>query len=483
MRLHCEPLEAATVALVVDEAIEILATHGVWVEHEEAKARLLDSGCLERSDRVRIPRHLVESCLASVPSTITFWDSAGERPFVVGDQVSHFVPGSAALQIWDPALDAARAAVTSDVVRLARVVDALPHLSFQSTSLVASDVPEPLADRYRLLIALLFCAKPVITGTFATDAFGPMQAMLEAVRGGPHELAEKPLAVFDCCPSAPLLWSHLTADALLRAGRARIPAELVSMPMAGATGPVTLAGCVVQHCAESLSGIVLHQLGSPGAPIIYGGSPGIMDMRHGTTPMGAVETHLIDMANAQVGRHLGLPTHAYMGLSDSAWPDYQAGAESALGGVMAALAGVSIVSGAGMLKFENRQSLEKLVLDHEFIGAIRRLTNGIEVREHPIAAHLMEALIGKGHLLDHDHTRTWLRREHYFPGPSVERRAEPPAEMEAGGAHGRARATVDTILARPIRPVVSPEVRERLVSIMQAEFARCGASLPALPEA
>ncbi|MBN1426660.1 trimethylamine methyltransferase family protein [Candidatus Fermentibacteria bacterium] len=483
MTPRLELMSTEMVRLVVEEAMGILENHGIWIEHEEAESLLMEAGATAHAGRVQIPRALVQGALRSAPSTITFWDFAAEDSFTVGSGISHFVPGSAALQIWDLETMSPRSPVTSDLVNLARLVDSLGHVSFQSTSIVASDVPESLADRYRLLIALLYCRKPVITGTFAQDAFCSMQALLEAVRGGPEELAAKPLAMFDCCPSAPLLWSALTTDALLRAARARIPAELVSMPMAGATGPVTLAGCVVQHCAENLSGVVMHQLAQPGAPISYGGSPGIMDMRHGTTPMGAIETHMIDMANAQVGRHLGLPTHAYMGLSDSAWPDYQAGAESVLGGVLAMLAGVSIVSGAGMLKFENRQSLEKLVLDNEFIGAIHRLSRGLELREQPMAGHLMEALITKGHLLDHDHTRAWLRKEHYFPGPSVERRAEPPPEREAGGAHRRALDAVQKTLAAPIRAIPPPELKTRLIAIMKAEFARFGASLPALPEA
>ncbi|MCU0612557.1 MAG: hypothetical protein MUE60_12310, partial [Candidatus Eisenbacteria bacterium] len=83
--------------------------------------------------------------------------------------------------------------------------------------------------------------------------------------------------------------------------------------------------------------------------------------------------------------------------------------------------------------------------------------------------------------LDHDHTRAWLRAEHYFPGPAVERRAEPPPESEAGGALGRARQVAHRHLAGPIQPVLPPETRARVVGIMAEEFARHGCSLPSLP--
>ena len=85
-------------------------------------------------------------------------------------------------------------------------------------------------------------------------------------------------------------------EALLDLARAGVPAELISMPLAGATAPVTLVGSVVQHAAESISGIVIHQLANPGAPIVWGGAPAIFDMRTGTTPMGAIETAMLNVA-------------------------------------------------------------------------------------------------------------------------------------------------------------------------------------------
>ncbi len=233
-----------------------------------------------------------------------------------------------------------------------------------------------IADRYRLYLALLFGTKPVVTGTFRVDGFAPMREMLAAIAGGPEQLRAKPNAIFDCCPSPPLKWSDLTAQALIDCARSGIVAELISMPLTGATAPVTLAGAVTQHCAECLSGVVIHQLAHPGAPIIYGGSPACFDMRKGTTPMGAVETMMIDGAYAEIGKHLGLPTQAYMGLSDAKTVDFQAGMESAMGVTIAALSGINNVSGPGMLDFESCQSLEKLVLDHEICGSVLRLARG-----------------------------------------------------------------------------------------------------------
>jgi len=76
---------------------------------------------------------------------------------------------------------------------------------------------------------------------------------------------------------------------LIDLARAWVPAEIVAMPLSGAAAPATLAGTVVQHAAECISGITIHQLAQPGAPVVWGGAPAIFDMRSGITPMGAVE--------------------------------------------------------------------------------------------------------------------------------------------------------------------------------------------------
>ena len=137
------------------------------------------------------------------------------------------------------------------------------------------------------------------------------------------------------------------------------------MPLAGATAPVTLIGSITQHAAECISGMTIHQLAGRGSPIVWGGAPAIFDMRSGATPMGAIETAMIDAAYAQVGKSLGMPTHCYLCASDGKLVDAQAGLESGMTALVGALAGVNMISGAGMIDFLVCQSAEKLVIDAE----------------------------------------------------------------------------------------------------------------------
>ncbi len=481
LRPETRLLSKADTEAIVHDAIRVLEKVGVLLESETGARLLLEGGAAEHEGRIRIPERMVREALASAPSSVRIYDRAGEPALLLeGDNV-HFDPGSAAINVIDPDSGKRRAAVSRDLVEMARLVDGLPHFEAQSTALVPSDVPKELGDRHRLYLALRHGRKPVITGTFLKEGFAPMLDMLTVFRDGAEDLRARPLAIFDCCPSPPLKWSDLTCQCLIDCARSGVPAELVSMPLTGATSPVTLREAVVQHCAENLSGVVIHQLAHLGSPIIYGGAPSAFDMRHGSTPMGAVETMMIDVAYAQVGKYLGLPTHGYLGLSDAKIGDYQAGMESGIGAVLGALAGINVISGAGALDYILTISLPKLLLDHEACGMALRLLRGIARRDDD-PVDLIGELVRTGEFLSHKHTRKHWREELSVASNVIDR--DSYGDWEAGGgltALERARAEVTKRLAKAGDTTPPAELAAELDAIMKAEAARHG--LDALPGA
>lgn len=416
-RPKLELLSEEFIKKIIEEALIVLEKTGIFVENKEALDLFSDAGMKidDKTQRVFISRDLVDNSLSSTPSVISLFDRTGEEEFTVGNDEVHFDPGSAAVTILDHKTQKQRIAITKDLVEFVRLTDCLDNIHFQSTGLVSGDVPEILSDSYRLYIGLQYSSKPIITGTFRVEGFQPMYDMLVSVRGSQQALSKKPLAVFDACPSPPLKWSNLTTQSLIDCARAGIPSQLISMGMTGATSPVTLGGTLVQHVAENLCGVVICQLANKGAPVIFGGSPSSFDMRKGTTPMGAIETMMIDSAYAQIAKYLNLPTHAYMGLSDAKIIDNQAGFETGIGAVLAALSGINVISGPGMLNFESCQSLEKLVIDNEICGMAYRLIQSISQRESPLIQDLFEGLTQQTEFLTLDHTRKWYRQEHTYP--------------------------------------------------------------------
>jgi len=423
MRPTLRLLQDGLMERIIAEAREVLCKLGVEIHNRSVLDLLGDHGAEVDvgKQNARLTEHLLDQALSTVPRSFKLYDVLGnETHDFQGDNV-YFTPGSTAINILDNGSGEMRRPTTADYIRYVKLTSELEHLAAQSTALIPADVHERISDSYRLYLSLLYGEKPVVTGAFTVEAFEIMKDLQVAVRGSEAALGAKPLTIFSCCPTAPIKWSNVTSQNLVDCARWLIPVELVSMPLSGFMAPVTLVGSLIQQTAENLSGVVISQLANPGHPLLYGGSPAIFDVRFETTPMGAVETMMLDCASSEIGKRLGMPTQGYIVLSDAKQLDAQAGLETGMGAILAALSGINSISGPGMLDFESCQSLEKLVVDNEICGMTYRLLRGIEAREDFPALPLFEELRREKHLLIADHTRRHLREEITFPGAVIDR--------------------------------------------------------------
>jgi len=480
MQPKLELLTLDLIARILDEAFQLMQKPGVKVQSVEARELLVAAGASAEGDVLKIPEKVVRKALETVPEKFYLYDRDGNPKVCYGGDAVHFDPGSSGVHVLDPETLEHKPSYTPDLVRVVKVAEMLPQYAAQSTALVCNEVSKAIGDLYRLYIVLLYSRKPLVTGSFSVQNLPAMFDMLAIFAGGREALADRPQAVFDVCPSPPLIWSEFGADNLIALARVRLPAQLVSMPLAGAAAPVTLLGCVVQHAAESLSGITIHQFANPGAPIVWGGAPAIFDMRRGTTPMGAIETAMIDAAYAQVGKSLNLPTHAYLGASDAKIVDAQAGLESGVTALVGALAGINMISGAGMLDFLACQSPEKLVVDAEGIAMAQRLVAGIEVRTETLATALFEGINFKGDFLKQKTTRELFQKEQYLPSSVIDR--DSIRGWQASGSpdtFARAKMRTRELLAAYEQPRYTPE-QDRELRTMVENLAR-KAGMDALP--
>ncbi|MFQ5822944.1 MAG: trimethylamine methyltransferase family protein [bacterium] len=470
---------------IISEATHILCTLGVEIHNQEILSMLSDHGAQVNRDtyHVILTEEIIAKALKSAPRSFKLYDVDGNETHDFSEYHVYFTPGSAAINILDYHTKQMRKPVTVDYINYVKVVSQLENMASQSTALVPSDVHEKISDSYRLFLNLLYCKKPVVTGTFTIEAFTVMKDLQLAVRGTEEALKKKPLAIFSCCPTSPLKWSDVTSQNVVDCAQYCIPVEFVAMPLSGFMAPVTLTGTLIQHTAETLSGMVISQLTNPGTPILYGGSPAIFDVRYETTPMGAVETMMIDCAYNEIGKYLGVPTQAYISLSDAKLLDAQAGLESGIGATLAALSGINNISGPGMLDFESCQSLEKLVLDNEICGMSARLIEGIQPKEDFPALALFQELLKEQHLLISNHTRRYLRKEHLFPGPVIDR-ANRSRWKEEGALtlEERAHHEVEKHLKNYQPSGLSKEIKKDLIKLMDKEARLYGQdSLPARP--
>ena len=334
---------------ILDEAHQLLLKPGVKVNNDEARELLASAGAQVDSETnvVHIPEQIVRKSLESVPREFYLYDYDGNPTVKYGGDAVHFDPGSSGIAMLNPETLEHDTTETPHLLKLIKVAEQLPQYDAQSTAVVCHDVPQSIQDSYRLYLALLYSKKPIVTGAFTNKTVNEMIEMLAILAGGRDAAREKPRAIFDVCPAPPLIWSNFASGNLIALARAGIPAEIVSVPLAGAAAPVTLLGAVTQHTAECLAGITIHQLAKAGSPIVWGGAACIFDMKKGATPMGAVETAMLDCSYAQVAKSLNMPTHTYLGATDSKLVDAQAGLESGITAMIGALSGINMNSASG----------------------------------------------------------------------------------------------------------------------------------------
>jgi len=400
------------VKLIHEKGLELLESVGVFIDNDNVLSLFKERDIDVKGKVAFIPKDFIERALTKVKREIVLYDREGKPYAILGRDSSYFNPGSAATKLLDHKKHTIRKPLMNDLISLAILVDSLEHIALQSTALVPGDVPVRLRDRVRIYPILKYSTKPIITGAFTVDGVYDMINMLKIVV---DDICSKPLAIFDVCPSPPLKWSKITSQNLVDCVKAGVPIEIIPMPQMGGTSPVTIAGSLIQHHAEVLSGIAIASLVRDDPSVIYGGSPCLIDMRYGTSPIVTPETLLLSTAYIEVAKFLGLPTHTYMGLSDTLSLDYQAGFETGISALIGLLLRANVISGPGMLEFESTFSFEKLTLDNEICGMLFRYLRGIDLDEAHLAIDVFREVVHVSSFLKHRHTLRMFRKELFFP--------------------------------------------------------------------
>ncbi|MGY5880413.1 MAG: trimethylamine methyltransferase family protein [Candidatus Thorarchaeota archaeon] len=443
--------------------LKLLADTGVRISNEEGIGLLEESGCSISGDIAKFSESIIEDSFKSVPSSFSLFSRDGKNSFSIGQDNVLINPGSSAAYFKDSKSGEIRKGTSKDILDLVHIVEHLEHIKAQSTALIPSDVHVDLSGIHRLYLTLKNSNKPIVTGAFLKEDFRVMREMLESVADGPDEHAKNPQAIFDCCPSSPLTWSDTGCQNLIDCAKASMPAQIVPSPLMGASSPITITGTIVQQNMEILSGIVIAQLVNPGTPLIYGGAIGSMDMRYGTPRYSSIEAIMTACMSTEIGKSYGIPTHAYLGTSESKIEDSQSGYETGLGFIMGILSRINVISGPGLLSQLNCQSLEKLVIDNEYCGSALRLIRESDSMLVDDIHNLISSVGPGGDYLKQKHTQINYRKKHLFPS-DVMCRLNLQSWIDDGQMTtiDRAKSIVDTLLDKEIEQPLSNSVADNL---------------------
>ncbi|HRK90488.1 MAG TPA: trimethylamine methyltransferase family protein, partial [Anaerolineales bacterium] len=210
-------LDEELIDRILDEAYELLLNPGIKVQNAEARQLLAEAGAQvdEETMVVRIPEQIVRRAVETVPSVFHLYDYDGNPKVQYGGDAVHFDPGSSGISILLPDTLEHKTAESEDLIRIIKVAEVLPQYDAQSTAIVCHDVPKDIHDLYRLYLVLLYSKKPIVTGAFTNKTVHQMLEMLAILAGGHEASRLKPRAVFDVCPSPPLIWSNFGAGQLI----------------------------------------------------------------------------------------------------------------------------------------------------------------------------------------------------------------------------------------------------------------------------
>ena len=409
---------------ILTEAKRIMAETGMEIRGPEMKRRLLDAGLKTDSagKRVLFPADVVDKAIETAPGSFTLFNRDGDPYTEIGGNNVHFVPGSSGLKILDHRTGETRLSNSTDFIEYARLCDTLEHVAYLATAFSTNkDIESQVSDAWRLYMTLTTSKKPVVSGAFSEHGVPRMVEMLEMFRSDRADLVAKPMSIFTITATGNFRYGEDSCQNMLDCVEAGIPVEIVPVTLMGLIAPVTLVGCLVFHCVDVLTGITMAQIIRPGAPVLFGGAPATFHMKAASSPMAAIEAQHLNVAYVEIAKSLGLPTQAYMALSDGKFLDAQAGGETFSSALLAAIAGVNSVSGPGMLDFVLTFSLPKLVFDNEVCGQALHFVREIRVLDDLPTQNLVDDLMRDDHLITSPHTLQYWPKELYLTDPVIDR--------------------------------------------------------------
>lgn len=290
--------------------LDVLAHVGVRVDSKEAREILGDHGATvdHESLIVKIPNYMVEDALRWAPSTLLLAARDPEKDYILEGNRVGFVNFGEGVNVIDPVTRKYRPTNKKDVAQAALMSDYLSEMDISYRAMVAQDQPGPVQALHNAEAIFPNTTKHFFIGADGVENARKLINMAEVVAGGKDELRARPIISFNVCPTSLLKLIPECTDVVIESARAGIPLNIISMAMAGATSPVTLAGTLITHNAEVLATVVLSQYTQKGAPCIYGSSTTIMDMRYTTAPVGAPELGMISAAVAKMAQYYLLPS-------------------------------------------------------------------------------------------------------------------------------------------------------------------------------
>jgi trimethylamine--corrinoid protein Co-methyltransferase len=446
-----------------ETSVALLENPGIRFEHEGVVERLLKAGAKQGHgpQDVRLPRGLLDDCLSRAPSAVRL---ASRRP-----GGGHTLTPESAGRVWStPGMNLWRHGKLTpfqsrDMADAARLLDQLDEVD-GVFALSLDDVAPTARDVAGLRILAANTTKHIRALCF-TPAGAEWMCRMKPVLG------PDPWFSIGFTAHGPLRWTRLALEVFIRTAGHGLPTTLNGEPMAGVSGPVTLAGSAAVGNAEILAALVVNQLLEPGRPCIYNlGLAHVFDMRTAIAVTGGPENHLFADISAAMGRFYKLPSCSWVS-TESMCVDSQAALEKTAGYLSHLQNGISLVWGAGQLESELTFSPAQAVIDQEILAYVRRMIRGVTVTDESLGLELIRSVGISGDFLGTDHTLDHFKDELWEPGLLWRKKRDLWKSEGAMSLAERAEEAADRLITTDRPSCLTPDQAKELERL-EAEFLK-----------
>ena len=377
------------------KAIEVFYSHGATIDHKKKI--------------VKLPSTMVEEAIQSSPSEVKLAGLTSENDIILKENKTAFANFSSNIQLVDPQTGIIRQSNKEDLAAATRLCDAIAEIGIYSRALYPLDKPSKVLHLHTAEACFSNTAKHCFQGPEHEWDTNKIIDMTTVAVGGAENLMSRKPVTFVASVSSPLKMTKNFCEVVMTSAEKGFSTGIASMVMAGGTGPIHLAGTLVQTNAEVLAGIVLAQLVNKGAPVIYANFSTGMDLRLGTSPLGSPEAALVTSSLSRLCQKYKIPCWVPGIATDSKQHGTQAAFEKTLTGLSAALAGANLISGIGGIETGLTFDFTLAVLDAEIVRLIQFFRHGIDINKNTLSTDIIHEIGPAGNYLSHTSTLQNMR--------------------------------------------------------------------------
>lgn len=358
-----------------------------------------------------------------------------------------------------------RTATFDDFLKLAMIVQSSDAFSINGGILAQpSDIDAGISVEAMVYTTLCRSDKALFSVCGGGVQAENIMEMLRIVFGG--DIEKIPCSFNLISTLSPLAITQGTLDTIEVCAKNGQPLVIAPGPMAGGTGPISLAGNTSLANAEILATNVYAQMVHPGTPIIYGFAATVSDMKNMNVSNACPGFLKEARYGALMSKKYGLACRSGGGMSNANGLTAQAGVESAMSLFESFSEKANLVMHAtGSLHSFNTVSYEKFIMDIETIDRMRYYFSDLPDDDDALAFDAIQEVIEDGsNFITAEHTFERCRVDPWFSTVSVHDngKGDPNGELYAS-----AQKRIQKVLDEYEYPALPQEKRDALDTIMR----------------